>query len=76
MNLTKCIVTKKHLLDCQGCFLKGCTDEEAEELINATNPTGIDSRWKMKKTGNPYLKAPERVQCEMDTGREHITFEC
>lgn len=72
----KCICIRASFLDCQGCFIKGLSDSEAEELINEGLPTGIESRWKMKKEGNKYLNAPERVQCEKDPDREHITFEC
>lgn len=65
------------LMDLQVCVPKDATDEEATDFVNTTNPTGISSRWAMKKEGNPTLVGyPERVNCEDRADHVHIVFEC
>jgi len=43
---------------------KDWTDEEATNFVNDKSPTGISSKWVMKKKGNSTLSGDdERVTC-------------
>jgi len=75
--MDKPMVTRRGFLDMQVCVSKGWTDKQAEEFANSENPTGINSKWSMKHTGDPYLGGDdERVQCEERQGCIHIALSC
>lgn len=73
------MVTRHTLLALQVCVPKEFTDEQAEEFANSARPTGIESKWQMRKQGNPDLSGcDERVQCEDGSRADccHIMFDC
>ena len=70
-------ITRAGLFDLQVCVPKDCTDQEAEEFANSTNPSGTSSNWTMKKNGNPTLAGDEeRVKCTERADHVHIMLEC
>ena len=73
------MVTRHTLLALQVCVPKHFTDAQAEEFANRECPTGIESSWTMRHTGDEALSGcDERVQCE-DKSRPdccHIMFDC
>ena len=75
--MSKPQVTRVGLCDMQVCVPKDFTDTQAEKFANSEYPTGISSKWRMKKAGDKYLSGdPERVQCADDEGCVHIMLSC
>jgi hypothetical protein len=70
-------VTKSSLLDMQVCVPTDWTDAQAEEFANARNPTGIDSRWRLRgEDDRAQAGAPIRVKCQGREGFVHIMLSC
>lgn len=71
------MVTRKGLLDMQVCVPRDWTDEQAEEFANQQNPTGIESKWRMKHEDDETLSGcAERVQCAECDSHVHIMLSC
>lgn len=70
-------VTRMKLASLQVCAPASFTDEEVEEFANRERPTGIDSRWTIRRTGDPALNGdPERNPCADDPENVHIMLDC
>ena len=70
-------VIRVMLLDAQVCVPTTWSDDQATAFVNAENPTGISSRWVMKKNGDKWLgNDPERNPCDEREGFVHICFSC
>jgi hypothetical protein len=71
------MITKAGVLDMQVCVPSYWTDEQIIEFANATNPSGLDAGWHIRKAGNPLLDgAPERVTCKENPDMVHIMLDC
>lgn len=70
-------VTRHSLLGMQVCVPLDYTDAQVEDFANMNNPTGIESRWTIRRQGDPALSGcDERVQCEQRTGFVHVMLNC
>lgn len=76
-NVPQPEVTRRGLLGMQVCVPESFTDEQAEEFANNDTPTGIESRWTIRREGDPALcGCAERVPCEDRAGCVHIMMDC
>lgn len=65
------------LLSMQVCVPDDFTDEEVEGFANSIQPTGISSRWAIRKAGDKSLSGdPERNPCAEREGCVHIMLDC
>lgn len=70
-------VTKRGLLGMQVCVPADYSNEQVEQFANTDNPTGIESKWVIRRQGDPALAGcDERVQCESRAGCVHIMLDC
>jgi len=70
-------VTRTGFCSLQVCVPKSYTDKQATDFANQSHPTGINSKWVMRKEGNPDLQDdPERQQCQGRSDFCHIMFDC
>lgn len=70
-------VTRRGLLGMQVCVPKTWTDEQVEEFANSENPTGIESKWQIRRQGDSALNGcDERVQCEQREPCCHLMLDC
>lgn len=70
-------VTRRGFLDMQVCVPKSFSDDEVTAFANAENPTGIDSKWAIRRKSDPALSGcAERVQCESLADHCHIMLDC
>lgn len=70
-------VTKAGLVDMQVCVPADWTDKQVEYFANHQNPTGIGSRWAIRRADNKFQAgAAERVDCSERAGCVHIMLEC
>lgn len=70
-------VVKAGLFDMQVCVPAYWSDAAVEEFANEKNPTGIGSKWKIRKEGHEMLAgSPERVACTRRDQFVHIMLEC
>jgi hypothetical protein len=70
-------VVRYRLLSLQVCVPRVWSDEQAEDFANRAAPTGIESRWSMRKDGHPHLNGDDaRVQCVQHAHRVHIVLDC
>lgn len=70
-------ITYTGVLDMQVCVPEDFNDNQVIEYANKFNPTGIESKWEIRKTGNPRLGGcNERVKCSDKNGFVHIMLEC
>lgn len=62
------------------CYASVCTaltDEQATERLNAEQPTGIESRWRVSPASTFRRGGPNPGPCEESPGtHRHILFEC
>lgn len=77
--MSKPEVSRYGLLAMQVCVPKDFTDAQVESFANGEYPTGIDSKWNIRRQGSDLLNGcDERVQCQQ-AGREdccHIMLDC
>lgn len=70
-------ILRVNLLSMQVCVSWDTTNAEVEDFANAEHPTGISSRWSIRKEGSPHLNgAAERVQCSQWETHCHIMLDC
>lgn len=70
-------VTSLRLASMQVCVPSQFTDAEVEAFANGQHPTGIESKWQIRREGDPALKGdPERVQCAALDDHVHIMLDC
>jgi hypothetical protein len=70
-------VTHTNLLGMQVCVPKDWTDEQVELFANTVNPTGIESKWQIRRQGDPLLNGcDERVQCDERESCCHVMLDC
>lgn len=74
---TMMVVLKRKLCSLQVCVPKSYTDKQVEAHANALEPTGIESKWKIRREGHPDLCGdPERRECAEESCRCHIVLDC
>lgn len=70
-------VTRMALASMQVCVPAESSDEEVEQFANSSHPTGIESRWAIRREGDAaLLGSPERNPCEARAGCVHIMLDC
>lgn len=70
-------VTRTGLVSMQVCVPKDWTDEQVERFANTENPTGIESKWSIRRQGDPSLSGcDERVQCVERESCCHVMLDC
>ena len=70
-------VTRRGLLGMQVCVPSDYSDQQVEDFANVENPTGIDSRWTIRRQGDEALAGcDERVLCESRPGCVHLMLDC
>lgn len=70
-------VTRAGLLGMQVCVPKDWTDDQVEGFANSENPTGIESKWRIRRKGDEALAGcDERVQCEQLESHCHVMLDC
>lgn len=70
-------VIRRGLCSMQVCVPEDTADAEVEEFANAENPTGISSRWRIRREGDEsLLGARERVACQQRFRCVHIMLDC
>jgi len=71
------VTIKVGICSMQVCVPKDFTDEQVVNFANSDQPTGIDSRWEIRKEGDPSLAGdPERVPCAERADHVHIMLDC
>jgi len=76
-KLSKSEVTRIGLCSLQVCVPKNYTDQQVTDFANRDSPTGISSKWIIRKEGNPDLQNdPERQQCNERPDFVHIMLDC
>jgi hypothetical protein len=65
------IVMRTGLCRTQVCASKLLHDAELEDRTNELNPTGINSRWQIRRHLEPIY-----AQCESCADRHHVIMEC
>ena len=76
INLNDCDVYAVGLIYSSVCVPKSWTKEQIEYAVNALNPTGIESEWKISSDPTFYTGGPNPKQCENDSERIHYLMEC
>lgn len=62
---------------CSACVPKDATADQIEDAVNAVNPTGTDSRWRISKDAFFKGGEPNPGPCNHDPeGRRHVLLEC
>lgn len=70
-------ITRRGLASMQVCVSAGWTDDQITEFADLANPSGTDSRWKIRRAGDPALAGhPERNQCDKRKGCIHVMLDC
>lgn len=70
-------VISHKLCSLQVCVPESTTDATVETFANQARPTGIESRWKIRRQGDPALAGTdERVKCTGRAGCVHIMLDC
>lgn len=69
-------VTRHGVFDRQVCVPENWTDEQVLEWLNATDPSGTQGGWHIRREGDPALAGdPERVACLGRAGFVHIMLD-
>ena len=77
MKKYKPAVTMYGALDMQVCVPAGWTDEEVIKFANASNPSGTEHGWGIRRQGDEALNGmPERTPCKDRKGFIHIMLDC
>ena len=70
-------IINKYIFSTQVCAEESATDQEIEEYVNCVLPTGLDSKWVIRKQGDTVLEGdPERQPCEDKSGWVHVMLDC
>lgn len=75
------MITKKFImLASELCAMAICADsncslKEIEDFANQTNPTGINSPWKISEN-NFADGRTNPCECQQDSGRKHYLLNC
>jgi len=70
-------ITMRGVISMQVCVPSYWRDEQITEFANRQNPTGIESCWEIRRTGNQFLAgSPERVQCDERKDCIHVMLDC
>lgn len=76
-DATTGVTLRSHLVNMQVCVPADWTLAQIESFANTDNPTGIQSRWKIAKTGHEILAGTsERVECAQDPAKVHVMLIC
>ena len=70
-------ITIHGLLSIQVCVPHDWEDEQVTDFANQELPTGISSRWSIRKKGHALLQNdPERQPCDGRPNFCHIMLDC
>jgi len=61
---------------CSVCVPDGASSEEIELAVNAVNPTGLSSGWKIDDAPNFASGETNPCPCEVTSGRSHYLMVC
>lgn len=71
------MVTRFSLVSLQVCVPTQASDPEVEAFANEAHPTGIESKWRIRRQGDPSLSGcDERVPCQQRGGCVHVMLDC
>ena len=64
------------LVYCSACAREGMTKEEVEAAVNAKEPTGIHSQWRVSEDKAFSSGEPNPCPCNQVKGRIHYLLSC
>lgn len=65
------------LLSLHVCVPANWTDEQIISFAESNNPSGVSTKWQIRKTGNVLLCGdPERNPCTKRSGFVHVVLDC
>ena len=70
------IVYRSGVARCSVCVPAVWPLEKVEDEVNASNPTGIESRWRKAEDSTFPGGQPNPCDCEDDAERRHYLMEC
>jgi hypothetical protein len=69
-------VIRRGVFDMQVCVPEEFTDEQVLEFATRENPSGTESGWQIRRSGDPLLAgAPSRMPCSAREGCVHVVLD-
>ncbi len=75
-SLDDVVIARSSIVACVACAPKKVPRKEVNELVNALNPTGIDSRWAITRKRKFPGGWPHPCPCDDHRGRVHYLLYC